>query len=107
MIGEGGEEMLKEYKTVAEVSGAAHARGGVAGVKYGELTEIELSGEPSGAGRSSKDGERALVQIFEGSAGLMCAPWVRSWAAGWSSRYLPTCSAAFSAAGNPATRGRG
>ncbi len=44
---------------------------GVAGVKYGELTEIELSGGAVRRGQVLEvDGERALVQIFEGSAGI-------------------------------------
>lgn len=102
--------MLKEYKTVAEVSGPLMLVEGVAGVKYGELTEIELSGEPSGAGRSSKwTGRGRWCRSLKARRGLMCAPpGSASWAAGWSSRYLPTCSAAFSAAWeSPATRGRG
>ncbi|HOA34699.1 MAG TPA: V-type ATP synthase subunit B [Bacillota bacterium] len=63
--------MLKEYKTVAEVSGPLMLVEGVAGVKYGELTEIELSGGAVRRGQVLEvDGERALVQIFEGSAGI-------------------------------------
>ena len=36
--------MLKEYMTVAEVSGPLMLVEKVAGVKYGELTEIEMPG---------------------------------------------------------------
>lgn len=63
--------MLKEYMTVAEVSGPLMLVEKVAGVKYGELTEIEM---PGGAVRRGQvlevDGDRALVQIFEGSTGI-------------------------------------
>ncbi len=63
--------MLKEYMTAAEVSGPLMLVEKVAGVKYGELTEIEM---PGGAVRRGEvlevDGDRALVQIFEGSTGI-------------------------------------
>ncbi|HPU00417.1 MAG: V-type ATP synthase subunit B [Firmicutes bacterium] len=63
--------MLKEYRTAAEVSGPLMLVEGVAGVKYGELTEIELSEGRVRRGQVLEvDGDRALVQIFEGSAGI-------------------------------------
>ncbi|OPL14777.1 MAG: ATP synthase subunit B [Firmicutes bacterium ML8_F2] len=63
--------MLKEYKTVVDVAGPLMLVEKVEGIKYGELTEIEL---PTGEVRRGQvlevDGDRALVQIFEGSTGL-------------------------------------
>ena len=61
--------MLKEYKTVAEIAGPLMLVENVEGVTYQELTEIEL---PGGVQRGSfeVDGDRALVQIFEGSGGI-------------------------------------
>lgn len=63
--------MLKEYKTVVDVAGPLMLVERVEGIKYGELTEIEL---PTGEVRRGQvlevDSDRALVQIFEGSTGL-------------------------------------
>ena len=66
--------MLKEYRTIAEVAGPLMLVKQVEGVKYGELGEIELS---SGETRRCKvlevNGENALVQLFESSAGINVA----------------------------------
>ncbi len=63
--------MLKEYKTIREVVGPLMLVEGVEGVKYDELVEIEQS---SGEKRNGKvleiNGDKALVQLFEGSSGL-------------------------------------
>ncbi len=63
--------MLKEYKTVADVAGPLMLVEQVEGVKYNELTEIELPGGDIRRGQVLEiDRDRALVQIFEGSTGL-------------------------------------
>ncbi|HXL03852.1 MAG TPA: V-type ATP synthase subunit B [Bacillota bacterium] len=63
--------MLKEYRTVSEVAGPLMVVEQVEGVKYGELVEIEVSKDEIRRGRVLEaDGSRALVQLFEGSAGL-------------------------------------
>ncbi|MFA6867167.1 MAG: V-type ATP synthase subunit B [Clostridia bacterium] len=63
--------MLKEYKTIREVVGPLMLVDGVEGVKYNELVEIE---QANGEKRNGKvleiNGDRALVQLFEGSSGL-------------------------------------
>ncbi|NLJ99937.1 MAG: V-type ATP synthase subunit B [Clostridia bacterium] len=63
--------MLKEYKTVAEVAGPLMLVENVEGITYQELTEIEL---PDGEIRQGQvlevDGDRALVQVFEGAGGI-------------------------------------
>lgn len=63
--------MIKEYKTVTEVVGPLMVVEGVEGVKYDELVEIELQ---TGERRRGKvleiNGSKAMVQIFEGSAGI-------------------------------------
>ena len=63
--------MIKEYRTIREISGPLMVVKNVEGVTYDELAEIEL---PNGETRRCKvlevDGDRALVQLFEGSQGL-------------------------------------
>ncbi len=63
--------MLKEYKTIREVVGPLMLVDGVEGVKYDELVEIE---QANGEIRNGKvleiNGDKALVQLFEGSSGL-------------------------------------
>ena len=63
--------MLKEYKTIREVVGPLMLVEGVEGVKYDELVEIE---QDNGERRNGKvleiNGDKALVQLFEGSSGL-------------------------------------
>jgi len=66
--------MIKQYKTVAEVAGPLMIVDNVSGVKYNELGEIQL---PSGETRLCRvleiNGARAVVQLFESSAGLNLA----------------------------------
>ena len=63
--------MLKEYRTVTEVVGPLMVVEGVEGVKYNELVEIELqTGEKRRGKVLEIDGAKAMVQIFEGSAGI-------------------------------------
>jgi V/A-type H+-transporting ATPase subunit B len=63
--------LLKEYRTVREVAGPLMLVEGVEGAKYGELVEIEARRGDQRRGRVLEvSGDRALVQLFEGSAGL-------------------------------------
>jgi len=66
--------MIKEYKTISEVAGPLMLVKKVEGVKYYELGEIEL---PNGEIRRCRvlevDGDNALVQLFESSAGINVA----------------------------------
>lgn len=63
--------MLKEYKTVSEVVGPLMTVEGVEGVKFDELVEIELqSGERRQGQVLEIEGDKAIVQIFEGSEGI-------------------------------------
>jgi len=63
--------MLKEYNTIREVVGPLMLVEGVSGVTYNELVEIR---QENGNIRNGKvleiDGDRALVQLFEGSQGI-------------------------------------
>ncbi|WP_313130697.1 V-type ATP synthase subunit B [Anaerocolumna sp.] len=63
--------MLKEYKTVTEVVGPLMAVEGVEGVKYEELVDIELQTGEKRRGRVLEiNGDKAMVQLFEGSTGI-------------------------------------
>ncbi|WP_312649360.1 V-type ATP synthase subunit B [Proteiniclasticum sp.] len=63
--------MLKEYRTVSEVVGPLMVVEGVEGVKYEELVEIELQTGEKRRGRVLEiDGDKAMVQLFEGSTGI-------------------------------------
>ncbi|MCM8709611.1 V-type ATP synthase subunit B [Clostridium sp. SYSU_GA19001] len=63
--------MLKEYKTVTEVVGPLMVVEGVEGAKYYELVEIELqTGEKRRGQVLEVNGDKAMVQIFEGSSGI-------------------------------------
>lgn len=63
--------MLKEYRTVTEVVGPLMLVEGVEGVKYEELVEIELQTGEIRRGRVLEvQGDKALVQLFEGSSGI-------------------------------------
>ena len=63
--------MMKEYRTIHEVSGPLMVVEKVEGVTYDELGEIELA---DGTLRRCQvlevDGDRAVVQLFESSAGI-------------------------------------
>jgi V/A-type H+/Na+-transporting ATPase subunit B len=63
--------MLKEYKTIREVAGPLMFVDQVEGVKFNELVEIELKNGEQRRGRVLEiSGDKALVQLFEGSQGL-------------------------------------
>ncbi len=66
--------MIKEYRTIQEVAGPLMLVRDVENVSYDELGEIEL---PNGEVRRCKvlevDGQNALVQLFESSAGINLA----------------------------------
>ena len=66
--------MIKEYRTIREISGPLMVVKNVEGVTYDELAEIEL---PNGETRRCKvlevDGDRAVVQLFESSTGINLA----------------------------------
>ncbi len=63
--------MIKEYRTIDEVAGPLMLVRNVEGVAYDELGEVEL---PNGSRRRCKvleiNGNDALVQLFESSAGI-------------------------------------
>lgn len=63
--------MIKEYRTAREIAGPLMMVENVEGVKYNELVEIETSSGEIRRGQVLEiDGDRALVQLFEGSTGL-------------------------------------
>jgi len=63
--------MLKEYKTITEIVGPLMIVEGVEGIKYEELVEIQTQTGEKRRGRVLEiDGDRAMVQLFEGSAGI-------------------------------------
>ncbi|MEM2973093.1 MAG: V-type ATP synthase subunit B, partial [Candidatus Caldarchaeum sp.] len=60
-----------EYLSVQEIKGPLMIVGGVSGVSYDELVEVETSEGERRLGRVIEVGEgRAVVQIFEGTQGL-------------------------------------
>ncbi len=63
--------MLKEYKTITEVVGPLMVVEGVEGIKYYELVDIETQTGELRRGRVLEvNGDKAMVQLFENSAGL-------------------------------------
>ena len=63
--------MRKEYRTIQEVAGPLMMVEHVEGVKYDELVEIEQKNGEIRHGRVLEvNGDRALLQLFEGSQGL-------------------------------------
>ena len=63
--------MRKEYRTIQEVAGPLMMVEHVEGVKYDELVEIEQKNGEIRHGRVLEvNGDRALLQLFEGSPGL-------------------------------------
>ncbi|MBO4330656.1 MAG: V-type ATP synthase subunit B [Oscillospiraceae bacterium] len=66
--------MIKEYRTIREISGPLMVIKDVEGVTYDELAEIEL---PNGETRRCKvlevNGSNAVVQLFESSSGINLA----------------------------------
>lgn len=90
--------MLREYKTVREIVGPLMLVEKVEGVKYNELVEIETgTGEIRRGQVLEVNGDKALVQLFEGSTGLNindCK--VRFVGKASSSGFLSICWAGFS-----------
>ncbi len=63
--------MRKEYRTIKEVVGPLMMVENVEGVKYDELVEIEQANGELRRGRVLEiNGDKALLQLFEGSQGL-------------------------------------
>ncbi|OPZ63857.1 MAG: V-type sodium ATPase subunit B [Firmicutes bacterium ADurb.Bin506] len=62
--------MLKEYRTVRDVAGPLMLVEQVENVTYGELVEIVVGSELRRGRVLEATGTNALVQLFEGSAGL-------------------------------------
>ncbi|HDN67391.1 MAG: V-type ATP synthase subunit B [Candidatus Latescibacterota bacterium] len=63
--------MLKEYMTIREIAGPLVLVEEVEGVKFEELVELELPGGEKRRGRVLEvDGDKALVQLFEGATGV-------------------------------------
>ncbi|NUM55856.1 MAG: V-type ATP synthase subunit B [Candidatus Hydrogenedentes bacterium] len=63
--------MTKEYRTVKQVVGPLIMVEGVDGITYGELTDIKQADGSLRRGRVLEvSGDRALVQVFEGTSGL-------------------------------------
>ena len=66
--------MIREYKTIEEINGPLMVVRKVQGVTYDELAEIELT---DGTVRRCKvlevNGDSAVVQLFESSAGINLA----------------------------------
>ncbi len=63
--------MIKEYTSIANVSGPLLLVEGTEGVKYEELVEIYTQTGERKRGRVLEvNGDKALVQIFEGSSGI-------------------------------------
>ena len=63
--------MIREYKTIQEISGPLMVVDKVQGVTFDELAEIEMA---DGSVRRCKvlevNGDKAVVQLFESSAGI-------------------------------------
>lgn len=63
--------MLKEYKSIINISGPLLLVEGVDGVKYEELVDIKLGDGSLRTGRVLEvEADRALVQVFEGTSGI-------------------------------------
>lgn len=63
--------VLKEYRSVSSVVDPLMSVTGVEGVKYDELVEIELQNGEHRLGQVLEiEGDTAVVQIFEGTAGI-------------------------------------
>jgi len=63
--------MQKEYLTVSSIAGPLMLVQGTAGIKYDEIAEIRLTAGETRRGKVLEvSGDRVLVQIFEGTAGL-------------------------------------
>lgn len=62
---------IKEYRTVSEVYGPLMIVDGVSGVAFNELVQIQLQNGEERTGQVLEvDGDRAVVQLFEGSSNI-------------------------------------
>lgn len=89
--------MIREYKTIREISGPLMVVDNVQGVTYDELAEIELT---DGSTRRCKvlevNGDTAVVQLFEASAGINLAESkIRFWDIRCSWRFPAICWAVY------------
>ena len=63
--------MLKEYKTVYEISGPLMMVEGVENAKYGHIVDIELGDGSMRHGQILQvEGDKVMVQVFEGTSGI-------------------------------------
>lgn len=63
--------IAREYRTVRQITGPLMLVEGVEGVTYGELTDIKSTDGDIRRGRVLEvSGDKALVQVFEGTSGL-------------------------------------
>ncbi len=63
--------MLKDYRSITEVVGPLMVVEGVEDVKYEELVEVQMQNGEKRRGRVLEiEGDKAMVQIFEGSSGI-------------------------------------
>ena len=63
--------ITKEYRTVKQIAGPLMLVEGVQGVTYGELADIKLQNGMVRRGRVLEiNGDKAMVQVFEGTSGL-------------------------------------
>lgn len=63
--------MLKDYRSITEVVGPLMVVEGVQGIKYEELVEVKLqTGEKRRGKVLEVNGDKAMVQLFEGSSGI-------------------------------------
>ncbi len=63
--------MVKEYLTVSHIAGPLVLVEETSGIKYGEIAEIELATKEVRRGKVLEvTGDKALVQLFEGTTGL-------------------------------------
>ncbi len=62
---------MREYRTTTQIAGPLMFLENVEGVTYGELTDIKLDDGTIRRGRVLEvNGDKALVQVFEGTSGL-------------------------------------
>jgi len=63
--------VTREYRTAREIIGPLILVEGVEGITYGELTDIkDPTGEPRRGRVLEVNGDKAVVQVFEGTSGL-------------------------------------
>lgn len=63
--------MLKDYRSITEVVGPLMVVEGVEGIKYEELVEVRMQTGEKRRGRVLEiTGDKAMVQLFEGSSGI-------------------------------------